>query len=606
MDVAALLESLDDLPDKQRDVVRAKLRAQLAAVQMERISAERDTVSLRSLLSACLYAANPERHPGIVHEPIGERDNIARADDIRRQLCERLDLLRACRDSPELQRQELERMRSNPAYFFNNYIYMQDPRVGLTTLPFELFPFQERMVEFIDTCYREQRSGIIKKSRDMGASVICIGYGLLHWLTEMGAQIAYGSRKEVYVHKIFDMDSLLEKARFIILHLPDWMVPPAYRERRHFNHMNIINPSNGAQLKGEGGDELGRGGRASIFFADEFAYVRRQEASHQSLSGTTDCVIYLSTSAGPNTYFFELERRQVYNVLSLPWYHDPRKVDDPATAGNPLAPSQWKRSKMETLSTHGFAREYACDDSHALESILIPPEWVASATRVDIKADPLDITVAGLDLSTNIGRDSTVLVIRQGPVVRKIHVWPDGATMEQVAIDAVDICTQYDVMQLAYDRSGIGSSMAGELRKLRDDIKFRIAPVNNSKRPSATRYRDSPAQPAARRFKNVVTEMWWCLRLRCEMSNRIRLGLPGEREDAILIPDDSRLRRELASREIFETSNGLISINEKGGFKSPDYADALALCEVPYREPKKKKPRPLASAVPSKRTGGAW
>ncbi|MFP3435253.1 hypothetical protein SB781_36435, partial [Paraburkholderia sp. SIMBA_061] len=65
------------------------------------------------------------------------------------------------------------------------------------------------------------------------------------------------SRKEELVDKRGDMDSLFEKARYILKQLPAWMVPVI----RH-THMLMNNKEMNSTLAGESTNaDIGRGGR---------------------------------------------------------------------------------------------------------------------------------------------------------------------------------------------------------------------------------------------------------------------------------------------------------------------------------------------------------
>ena len=197
----------------------------------------------------------------------------------------------------------------------------------------------------------------IRKSRDMGLSVIAVGYGLWLWLVKTGVVVSYGSRKEALVHKLNDIDSLLEKARFMLEWLPGWLLPEGWDASRHFNYMNIMNPANRNLLKGEGGKKIGHGGRSTLFFADEFSLVEYQQASHAGITANADAAIYFGTSQGAHTYFSGLESRKAMPFMVLPWYLDPRKLDDPEDAGDPTAPSQWRDKKLRETEAHIFAQQ---------------------------------------------------------------------------------------------------------------------------------------------------------------------------------------------------------------------------------------------------------
>lgn len=593
-----IAQALQMLPIPEREDLRTRLLKELQSEIYTRIVNDWETVSLRCLSNACATLADPSSN-SLYYEEAGERDNIRDADALRGEILSRLLRLKEFEDNPELQAAEIEMLRGNPAAFFNRWVWMQDPRVAACPrLPFKLYDFQEGVIDFIHARYEAQESALIKKSRDMGLSVISIGYGLWLWLFHEGKVVGYGSRKETLVHRIFDLDSLIERSRYMIRMLPAWLRPSGFNERLHFNYLNVINPENGSQLKGEGGDELGRGGRASLFFADEFSYVKRQEASHQALTGTTECVIFLGTSAGPKTYFFALERRQAMPMARLPWYLDPRKIDHVKDAGDPNAPSAWAKRKLREVGPHAFAREYACDDSLALEDVLIPPDWVWAATQITITPAAGARCVAGMDLAGNTGRDESVLTIMKGGKLILMKFWK-SKDLDELAALVVPLCVTNGVDQLNYDRGGLGAAFARSLAKHLAVIRFSIVPIAGNTKPTARRFDDAPKLPNMKRFKNLNTELWYSLRLRFENAFKIHCGLDVDPETAIQIPDDPTLREQLTSREIFENAQGKIQLTPKGE-SSPDRGDSLSLCEAPARKAKRKSP---ASAHGGPRNG---
>ncbi|MCV5968466.1 hypothetical protein, partial [Lactococcus petauri] len=69
-------------------------------------------------------------------------------------------------------------------------------------------------------------------------------------------------------------------------------------------HLCIVNNDNGSVIKGEAGDNIGRGGRTSIYFKDESAHYERQEIVDAALSATSNCKIDMSSVNGNGNLFY--------------------------------------------------------------------------------------------------------------------------------------------------------------------------------------------------------------------------------------------------------------------------------------------------------------
>ena len=107
--------------------------------------------------------------------------------------------------------------------------------------------------------------------------------------------MGFGSRKEILVDRAGDLQSIFEKIRSIVRNLPHYMKPKGFREHTHSNYMRLLNPANDATIIGEAGDNIGRGGRTSMFFVDEAAYLERPALIEAALTATTDVRIDIST-----------------------------------------------------------------------------------------------------------------------------------------------------------------------------------------------------------------------------------------------------------------------------------------------------------------------
>lgn len=174
-----------------------------------------------------------------------------------------------------------ERYREDPAGWIAHWAVTYDPRKAAsdapTVMPFVPFPRQIEMIAFLHASVDQQQSGLIEKARDMGARWLASAFSVWLWLYRPGAAIGWGSRKEQLVDKIGDPDSIFEKMRIIVRHLPRLMLPAGFDPRDDMPSMKIVNRATGATITGESGDNIGRGGRKLIYFKDESAHYERPE-----------------------------------------------------------------------------------------------------------------------------------------------------------------------------------------------------------------------------------------------------------------------------------------------------------------------------------------
>lgn len=162
---------------------------------------------------------------------------------------------------------------TRPVEFIDDWCVTYDPRnIGTdfpTLMPFVLFKRQKELIRFLYECSRDRENGAIEKCRDAGATWVCCAFSIWLLLFSDGGSIGWGSRKETLVDKIGDPDSIFEKMRILIKSLPSFFIPKGYKEKEHASYMRIINTNNSATITGESGDNIGRGGRKSIYFKDE-------------------------------------------------------------------------------------------------------------------------------------------------------------------------------------------------------------------------------------------------------------------------------------------------------------------------------------------------
>ena len=102
---------------------------------------------------------------------------------------------------------------ANPWHFFTEYVYTQDPKRGVCR-----YPDYDYLREFLRVM-REQRMLLVPKSRQMMVTWSVVAYMLWLALFQRSGDYIFISRNERCA------EELLDRARFILDHLPPWMQP---------------------------------------------------------------------------------------------------------------------------------------------------------------------------------------------------------------------------------------------------------------------------------------------------------------------------------------------------------------------------------------------
>lgn len=487
---------------------------------------------------------------------------------------------------------ELARCATDLPYWLNTYGKTYDPRLSEPLIPFKLFP---RQVEFL-TWLREreaaQEDGLAEKSRDVGFTWLCCAYALHGWLFRPGFAAGFGSRKLALVDLIGDPDTIFEKVRILYRNLPGWMLPAGFRETDHDNHCRIINPANGATITGEGGDEIGRGGRKTIYFVDEAAFLEHAGKIEASLSQTTRCRIWVSTPNGPGNPFARKRFGGKLPVFSFHWHADPRKNlwehRDGSTGAGAGAPAEavypWYEAEKARIDDPVIvAQEIDIDYSASIEGICIPAKWVRAAVELELPAS--GPVTGGLDIAEE-GRNKNVLIAGRGPVIPAGGVvsWSQLNTT-QTAHKAADEAERLGVVSLNYDCDGVGAGVKGAWQSTERKLAFTVNPIRGGGTPSETRWPDGKS--SRERFLNLRAECWMLLRRRFERTYEfVTEGTPHAPEDLISIPNHPDLIAQLSLPLLQSTETGKIKLESKAdmrkrGVASPDFADALAYREAP-------------------------
>jgi len=225
---------------------------------------------------------------------------------------------------------ELMKIDEDPLYAFNTYFWTYDPRNAPYHLPF--ITYDDYQDEFIQALVDHIETGedlLVDKSRDMGVSWIVVSVYFWFWIRRRpGYNTLLGSRKEDLVDKKGNLDTLIEKARYQLYKLPQWVLPKGFNPSSHDIHMQLFNPETGNTIQGESTNEhYATGGRyRSVLFDEAAKWGALAESAWISAGDSTPCRVAVSTPFGMGTHFARLRHSKTIKVLTLHWTKHPLKA----------------------------------------------------------------------------------------------------------------------------------------------------------------------------------------------------------------------------------------------------------------------------------------
>ncbi|MVN88623.1 terminase [Deinococcus sp. HMF7620] len=372
--------------------------------------------------------------------------------------------------------------------------------------------------------------------------------------------------------------------------LPKWLKPRGYKRKAHAPFMRLINPQNGNTVTGESGDNIGRGGRNTLYFVDEHAAIERAESVDSALSENTRTIIYGSTPKGVGNLFFRKRFSGKISVFTFSWRANPDKnftaryLDE---KGQVQTMHPWYEWAVERIDDPVIiAQEIDIDYTASVTGVVIPQKWVQAAVKLELA--PQQPRQAGLDVGSEEG-DRTVYALAAGPAVLKVQAMLGGSVEDDVREEA----TRDQILALQYDKLGVGAGITRTLNRDKAELPFAIQGLANSNKPTGTEYEDRPELTARQRFANYAAELWWRLRLRFQRTwLRSVKGEAWEDDQCISLyhlresPELQKLMAQL-SQPTFKkmgTSDKIV-VNKYGeGTSSPDYAEALMYAFAPLPE----------------------
>lgn len=494
--------------------------------------------------------------------------------------------------------------RDDPAQFIIDWGMTADPRNidrGLpAALPFLLFPHQEEMIHEIMDCWFKNENLLIEKTREMGASWIAIALACTLCNFRNGMTIGFGAALAEQVDKTDNPKSLFWKGRQFMSGLPveligGWSRDPR-RKPRPWNpfkdapQMRISFPHTNSQITGEAGRQIGRGGRASLFFVDESAHIEDPMSIEYSLSQTTRCRIDISTPCGMANPFAQKRHSGKVRVFTFHWSKDDRKD------------AAWYKKQLETLDPLVIAQEIDIDYSGSVEGRLIPAAWFEASIDAH-KHLGIEITgkrTAGFDVADE-GIDKNCFAGRYGILLEVLDEWSGvGSDIFKSVERVFGLCDLHGYDNFIYDADGLGAGCRGDARVINERRAAQCLDVVNHRpfqgsgkvwRPDdPVKLGTDPKERSARTNKdfyaNLKAQSWWHLRLRFQATARARDGMPYNPADIISISSDlkllSTLRLQMQQPTYSYNGTGHVLIDKMpDGMRSPNQSDAVMIAFNP-------------------------
>lgn len=517
-----------------------------------------------------------------------ERDNWP--PDFAKEFQKRGQMMARMQEEPAYAQALKIHYKNNPVDFIADWGTTFDPRnagTGLPSLmPFMVFERQREFIAWMVEMIQTKQSGVVDKSRDMGASWLAVAVSWWMFLFLDGAVIGFGSRKFELVDNRDDPKCIFDKVRQLLKYTPKEFLPP--KSRYIDNLGKLINKENGSSITGEGGDSIGRGGRTTVYFVDEAAFIEHPEKMEAALGENTSCQISISTHNGANTIFNRAVKNYPRNrVFVLDWSHDPRKSQ------------KWFDEKRKEYRLKGldaeFAREIERNARGSIDNVVIPSHWIRAAIdahkTLGLPPTAQDEKRAGLDIA-DAGRDHNAVAFREGWVLRDVETW-QYAPDTSISLDkTLGHMRKHNVQRLAYDCIGIGAGLTGDIRQRieRGEYEHLISlPFNAAKSPVHKDEEYMDGQTNKQVFRNHKAQAWWNLRMRF-LKTYMALTEDEVFDCEEMISIDSRIKDledliDELTQPTYSSQSGKIVIDKSPAqSRSPNKGDSVMIVFAPLEE----------------------
>lgn len=246
-------------------------------------------------------------------------------------------VLRRADENPDYRSGLIAACREDILFYINTFVWQFNPKEKknrfLKMGPMVTWDYQDEAFTSRDPkrpgilwCIENDEDCLIEKSRDMGASWMCLlAYEWL-WHFHPWNRLLCISRNEDMVDKPGEPKSLFWKVDHIHQHLPRWLMPKGWDQKKHRRSMIFENPENHSVLSGEASTgKAGVGDRCTSIFLDEFSQIKEDKQMRHRTADTTNSRIFNGTHIGKATEFYKLSVKPGMKKIVMHWSQHPGK-----------------------------------------------------------------------------------------------------------------------------------------------------------------------------------------------------------------------------------------------------------------------------------------
>lgn len=312
----------------------------------------------------------------------------------------RLEVRQRSEDDPNFRLEVLRLCKEDTLYWFDNFAFTFDPRIDPSEVPF--IPYdgkQVRFIEYMEGVLKNPKDVFIDKPRDVGATSLMMNFILKHWLFDEFFNARVGSRKEEYVDRAGDPDTLYFKLDYTLNRLPKWMLPDDWNDKIHRTYMRLIRPDSSNSIVGESANpNFARGGRQTIVFFDEIGFWPFARSAWESAGDVTNIRIAMTTppDSGKSSHAYKLYSGQAGEIDKFGFEYSDVPTKTP----------EWVALQRKRRSTEEFEREVMKSYSGTTEGKVYAAEW-----RLHVEENKVDYNPnLPLFISWDFGLDEVAML----------------------------------------------------------------------------------------------------------------------------------------------------------------------------------------------------
>lgn len=232
----------------------------------------------------------------------------------------RRDVMDQGRKSDDLAEELWIMCSRDPLFWVNTFCWTYDPRKREPVIPFITYEYQDEGIISLLSRLGDD-DVLIEKSRDMGASWICLLLLVWPFIFRDYCTFLCASAKEDLVDKREDPDSLFWKIDFVLKYMPGFLRPMVYRANLHFTNLSNNSTIDGCSTT----RDLARGGRRTAVLLDEFASVSDGFEVLKATRDVTNSRVFNSTPKGRGNAFYAIRNTGIH-IQRFHWSQHPEKA----------------------------------------------------------------------------------------------------------------------------------------------------------------------------------------------------------------------------------------------------------------------------------------